>query len=168
MRAIAAIALALAILAAPARSDPIPSGAVQVVDGDTIRVRGWTVRLVGFDTPESGTQARCEGERNLAARATRRLRSLVTGGGPDLQIVRCSCPPGTEGTQRCNYGRACCAWTVHRVDRLPVALRRDDLSASERTTLGMSEGRLSSKGSARGENSELISLSILCSRMVEE
>jgi hypothetical protein len=31
----------------------------------------------------------------------------VAGGGLDLQIVRCSCPPGTQDTQRCNYGRAC-------------------------------------------------------------
>jgi micrococcal nuclease len=24
-----------------------------------------------------------------------------------LNYVACSCPPGTEGTDRCNYGRAC-------------------------------------------------------------
>jgi endonuclease YncB( thermonuclease family) len=107
MRPITAIALAFAFLTAPARSEPIASGAVQVVDADTIRVRGETVRLVGFDTPESGINARCEGERNLAARAASRLRALVAGGGLDLQIVRCSCKLGTEGTQRCNYGRAC-------------------------------------------------------------
>jgi endonuclease YncB( thermonuclease family) len=107
MHAIAAIALAFATLATPARSEPFPSGAVQVVDGDTIRVRGQTVRFVGFATPEAGSSARCEGERNLAARAASRLRALVAGGGLDLQIVRCSCKLGTEGTQRCNYGRAC-------------------------------------------------------------
>jgi len=107
MRAIAALALALTTLATPARSDPITPGAVQVVDGDTIRVRGETVRLVGFDTPEAGIDARCEGERNLAARTTARLQALVAGGGLDLQIVSCSCLPGTDGTQRCDYGRAC-------------------------------------------------------------
>jgi endonuclease YncB( thermonuclease family) len=107
MRAIAAVSLALVALATPARSEPIAAGAVQVVDGDTIRVRGRTIRLVGFDTPEAGINARCEGERNLAARTTARLRALVAGGGLDLQIVQCSCPPGTEGTQRCNFGRAC-------------------------------------------------------------
>jgi endonuclease YncB( thermonuclease family) len=95
------------MLAVPARSEPIAAGAAQVVDADTIRVRGQTVRLVGFDTPESGINARCEGERNLAAGAAMRLRALVAGGGLDLQIVRCSCRPGTEGTPRCNYGRAC-------------------------------------------------------------
>ena len=106
-RAILAICLALVTLGAPARSDPIAPGAAQVLDGNTIEARGETVRLVDFDTPESGINARCEGERNLAARTTSRLRALVAGGGLDLQIVRCSCPPGAEGTQRCNYGRTC-------------------------------------------------------------
>jgi endonuclease YncB( thermonuclease family) len=106
-RATVALCLSLAVLVTPALSKPIAPGAVQVVDGDTIRVRGRTIRLVGFDTPEAGINARCEGERNLAARTTARLRALVAGGGLDLQIVRCSCQPGTEGTQRCNYGRAC-------------------------------------------------------------
>ena len=103
-RTIVAICLALAALPPPTRSEPIAPGAVQVVDGDTIRLRRQTVRLVGFDTPEAGIDARCEGERNLAARATARLRALVAGGRLDLQIVSCSCRPGTEDTQRCNYG----------------------------------------------------------------
>ena len=90
-RAIIAIGLALAFLVVPALADAIAPGAVQVLDSDTIEARGETVRLVGVDTPESGINARCEGERNLAARATVRLRALVAGGGLDLQIVRCSC-----------------------------------------------------------------------------
>ena len=49
----------------------------------------------------------CEAERTLAARATAKLRQLVAGGGLDLTLVRCSCPTGTQGTQACNYGRAC-------------------------------------------------------------
>jgi endonuclease YncB( thermonuclease family) len=105
--AIAALSLALSAFVMLARSEPISSGTVQVVEGDTIRARGQTVRLVGFDTPKSGINASCEGERNLAARATARLRALVAGGGLDLQIVHCSCRPGSEGTQRCDYGRAC-------------------------------------------------------------
>jgi endonuclease YncB( thermonuclease family) len=87
---------------------------VQVVGGDTIQVRGRTVRLAGFDAPETGINARCEGERNLAARTTARLRALVAGGGLDLQTVSCSCPPGTQATQRCNYGRACGVLKVPR------------------------------------------------------
>ena len=85
----------------------IASGAIQVLDGDTIAAQGKTVRLVGFDTPEAGMNAMCEAERTLAARATAKLRQFIAGGGLDLTLVRCSCPAGTEGTQACNHGRAC-------------------------------------------------------------
>ena len=78
-----------------------------MIDGDTIGIRGKTVRLVGFDTPEAGMNAKCEAERTLAANATAKLRQLVADGGLDLALVPCACPPGTEGTQACNYGRAC-------------------------------------------------------------
>jgi endonuclease YncB( thermonuclease family) len=80
---------------------------VSVVDGDTIRANGRTVRLVGVDTPEMGPNARCARERELGARANARLRELIAGGGLELQHVRCACRPGTEGTSECNYGRAC-------------------------------------------------------------
>lgn len=80
---------------------------ITVVDGDTIQARGRTVRLVGFDAPESGLLARCPHERELAQRATAQLQSLVAGGSLELRMVPCACAPGTEGTQACNYGRAC-------------------------------------------------------------
>ena len=80
---------------------------ITVIDGDTIRARGRTVRLVGFDAPESGSLARCDRERQIADRAAAHMRSLVAGGGLELRLVRCSCRPGTEGTSLCNYGRAC-------------------------------------------------------------
>jgi hypothetical protein len=60
----------------------------------------------GFDAPESGFRAQCESERALAAKATFRLRQLVSAGGLDLELIPCSCRPGTEGTRQCNYGRA--------------------------------------------------------------
>jgi endonuclease YncB( thermonuclease family) len=41
-------------------SEPISPGAVQVIDGDTIRVGRIVYRLVGFDTPEVGFRATCE------------------------------------------------------------------------------------------------------------
>jgi hypothetical protein len=72
----------------PALGSPIEPGAIEVVDGDTIRAGGRTFRLVGFDTPEMGSRSRCEHERALAAAASRRLRQLVAGGG----LVACSCP----------------------------------------------------------------------------
>jgi endonuclease YncB( thermonuclease family) len=88
-------------------ANPIEPGAVEIVDGDTIRANGRTFRLVGFDTAETGSRARCESERTLAAAASRRLRQLVAAGGLDLEQVACSCKPGTEGTRACNHGRSC-------------------------------------------------------------
>jgi endonuclease YncB( thermonuclease family) len=90
-----------------ARSAPIEPGRIEVIDGDTIKVGTTVYRLVGFDTPEAGANARCELERTLAANATWRLRQLVAGGGLDVERVACACPHGTEGTRRCNYGRLC-------------------------------------------------------------
>ena len=43
-------------------------------------------RLVGFNTPETGTNARCEFERALAAKATQRLRQLTAAGGLELEL----------------------------------------------------------------------------------
>ena len=36
--------------------------------------------------------------------------------GPDFQQVACSCPPGTEGTNACNFGRRCGTLRVNGVD----------------------------------------------------
>jgi micrococcal nuclease len=71
------------------------------------------VRLVGFDTPETGSRARCQSERVKGDRATVRLRELVSTGAVNLELVRCACPTGTEGTSACNFGRSC---GVLRVD----------------------------------------------------
>jgi len=89
---------------------------ISVIDGDTIRARGRTVRLVGFDAPETGGRARCHRERELAERATVQLRRLVAGGGLELRMVPCACPPGTEGTSACNFGRACGYLLAHGRD----------------------------------------------------
>jgi endonuclease YncB( thermonuclease family) len=99
-------ALALAFVASMANASPLDPAQVEVVDGDTIRIAGETFRLVGFDAPET-YRARCSSERDLGNRATFRLRQLVAGGGLDLERIKCSCPTGTEGTRRCNYGRSC-------------------------------------------------------------
>src|SRR5216683_3149754 len=80
---------------------------VTVIDGDTIKVRGRTIDLVGFDAPETGNRAQCPRERELGARATAQLKSLIAGGGLDLRLVPCACPPDTEGTPECNEGRSC-------------------------------------------------------------
>ncbi|KIN69887.1 Thermonuclease [Sulfitobacter noctilucae] len=47
-----------------------------VVDGDTVRLAGETIRLVGFDTPET-YRAQCDAERARGDAATERLRELL-------------------------------------------------------------------------------------------
>jgi endonuclease YncB( thermonuclease family) len=89
-------------------SGRITSDVVRVIDGDTIRIghQKPDVRLVGFNAPET-RRAQCEAERRLGDRATARLRDLVRSSKLEFEFVRCSCPPGTEGTSSCNYGRRC-------------------------------------------------------------
>jgi endonuclease YncB( thermonuclease family) len=98
----------LLVVAGPTLAAPIEPGDVRVIDGDTIRVyqKQPNVRLVGFNAPET-RKAQCNAERGLGARATRRVRDLVREGNLDFEFVACSCPPGTEGTHACNYGRRC-------------------------------------------------------------
>ncbi|NEI65023.1 thermonuclease family protein [Rhizobium leguminosarum] len=85
-----------------------------VTDGDTVHVIGDAAgtRLVGFNTPEVFSPE-CQLERQLGERASSRLRELVAHGSARLTKVACACAPGTEGTDRCNYGRYC---GVLRVD----------------------------------------------------
>jgi endonuclease YncB( thermonuclease family) len=89
-------------------AEPIDSADIRVIDGDTIRVyhEQPDVRLVGFNAPET-RRAACDSERELGAKATRRLRDLVRAGNLDFEYVTCSCPQGTQGTFTCNYGRDC-------------------------------------------------------------
>jgi endonuclease YncB( thermonuclease family) len=98
-------------------ADAIKPSDIYVVDGDTIDALGKRIRLVGFDAPELGDHAHCGLERMLAARATSRLRQMIQlSTDIDLQIVDCSCRPGTAGTKACNYGRACGYLTVDGQD----------------------------------------------------
>jgi endonuclease YncB( thermonuclease family) len=103
---IALIASILFVLVSVANASPLEPGQIEVVDGDTIRVQGERIRLVGFDAPET-YRSQCASERELGNRATFRLRQIVAGGGLDLERIACACRPGTEGTKRCNYGRSC-------------------------------------------------------------
>jgi len=56
--------------------DRVNLSQLMVVDGDTLRHSGRSIRLVGFDTPET-YQAQCANERNLGNAATNRLRDLL-------------------------------------------------------------------------------------------
>lgn len=101
------------------KSVPTPiSTSVRVIDGDTISLDDGRpdIRLLGFNAPETGSRARCEAERQKGEAAKRRLRELVSGGRSDFHQVACSCPPGTEGTAVCNFGRRCGTLRVNGVD----------------------------------------------------
>ena len=68
--------LLLAFVSTPALSGEIPTGEIQVVDGDTIKMDGVSYRLMGFDTPET-FYAKCASERELGNKATARLIELL-------------------------------------------------------------------------------------------
>jgi endonuclease YncB( thermonuclease family) len=78
-----------------------------VTDGDTIKMDdGARVRLVGYNTPEK-FEPRCDHERELGIRASKRLVEIVSSGKSTVTKVACSCKPGTEGADKCNFGRTC-------------------------------------------------------------
>lgn len=98
----------------PLNAEPITGGRIRVIDADTIKMDGASpnVRLVNFNTPET-RRAKCDAERKLGGKATRRLRDLIREGAAlDLAFVACACQPGTEGTKSCNFGRRCGTLTV--------------------------------------------------------
>jgi hypothetical protein len=92
-----------------------------VIDGDTVRWQGRIVRLIGFDAPETGDRARCQSERERGNRATARLRELVATGNLELELERCSCPQGMEGTNACNFGPFLWGLNDQRSRRCPNA-----------------------------------------------
>jgi micrococcal nuclease len=102
------LSIAALFLTTPTFAEPVNPADIVVIDGDGIRVRNQSpsIRLVGFNAPETWKPA-CEAERQLSDKATRRLRELVHNGKLDLEMVACSCPEGTQGTSACNYGRTC-------------------------------------------------------------
>ena len=61
---------------APRAPETVDPGGLSVVDGDTVRRAGQTIRLVGYDTPET-YRAECEAERTRGDAATARLRELL-------------------------------------------------------------------------------------------
>ncbi|MER9420307.1 thermonuclease family protein [Mesorhizobium sp. M0306] len=87
---------------------PLTRSQFTITDGDTIRLIGAAkgTRLVGFNAPES-IEPRCDAEAELGRRAKARLKELVATAKLELKMVPCSCPAGTQGTGKCNYGRSC-------------------------------------------------------------
>ena len=72
------------------RPDPGPTGPIEVIDGDTVRLNGTAYRLIGFDTPERGDKAQCDDERRRAENATHRLLDLIATGNGRLTRVACA------------------------------------------------------------------------------
>lgn len=56
-----------------------------VIDGDTIRIRGETIRMMDIDAPET-RQAKCASELERGNRATQRLIQLLNSG--QVSVVR--------------------------------------------------------------------------------
>jgi len=73
------------------------AGPVRVIDGDTFHYAGMRIRIADIDTPE--VNGRCAYETELAARATRRMRSLLADGPFELH-------PLPDGRDVDRFGRA--------------------------------------------------------------
>jgi endonuclease YncB( thermonuclease family) len=61
-----------------------------VIDGDTVRICGVSIRLDDYDAPELH-HARCEREYRLALDAKHELQRLA----PKLRLTGCHVPPAT-------------------------------------------------------------------------
>ncbi len=82
-----------------------------VIDGDTIRGNGETIRLRGFDTPETRF-AKCEAERRLGNIAKRKLERLLASGR--VQVKRLG--------YKDRYGRTLASVYVDGVDVAEVMI----------------------------------------------
>lgn len=71
---------ALAVATSPfAVTSAKAGGNVNIIDGDTIRMDGITIRIIELDTPET-FRSRCENELVLGLAAKEHLRSLLDSG----------------------------------------------------------------------------------------
>ena len=59
----------------------------RVIDGDTLEDMSAdiTYRIENIDTPETGSRAHCQAERDLGNRATQQARALVSSGDVELR-----------------------------------------------------------------------------------
>ncbi|MEQ3624145.1 MAG: SH3 domain-containing protein [Celeribacter sp.] len=96
----------------------VQAGDIRVIDGDTVSIWGEraNVRLVGFNTPEISKPA-CQAEALAGRTATNRLREMLRSAKAiEFAQLACACPPGTQGTNRCNFGRKCGSLYVDGTD----------------------------------------------------
>ena len=76
-----------------------------VVDGDTIRYRGQSIRLSDIDAPELFTP-RCRHEEDLARRATGRLTAWINEGAFEIVLTRVVTRISTGASSACWCARA--------------------------------------------------------------
>lgn len=89
--------MVMAALAVATSTQAVTSAAagrnINIIDGDTIRMDGITIRIIDLDTPET-FRSRCENELVLGLAAKEHLRSLLDSGAVTYEAT---------GTDR--YGR---------------------------------------------------------------
>jgi endonuclease YncB( thermonuclease family) len=107
---IVALALALTLTSCqqPLRSANAGTftGPATVVDGDTVRIAGVSIRLTDYDSPELYSP-KCPRERTQAEAAKRELERII--GQVKLELVPCA---------TANYGRLCAEGSI---DGKPLA-----------------------------------------------
>ncbi|MBD9638602.1 excalibur calcium-binding domain-containing protein [Ensifer sp. ENS07] len=81
-----------AVIAAVAATS-VSAATVNLIDGDTVRINGRTIRIVEIDAPET-YKPRCELERMLGYAAKQRLRQLLDAGNITYE------PAGTDRYNR--------------------------------------------------------------------
>jgi micrococcal nuclease len=91
------------------------------LDGDSVIRGSETIRLVGYDSPET-SHARCLSEHERGEQARARLQQLIDANQPKLEIVPCACYPGEEN---CNYGRQCGRLTINGEDVAAIMIREN-------------------------------------------
>lgn len=97
--------LAAGALAAGFSGSYVDATRIKVIDGDTVRIGVETIRLDGFDTPET-KRFKCIKERRHGQKATKRLRELLNR-ARQIRFVR---------TGRDRYGRTLAEFTVDGAD----------------------------------------------------
>ena len=90
----------------------VNTGSVYVVDGDTIKIGGESIRLMGFDTPET-YRAKCNAEKAWGDRATRRVRALLAS----VQTITLQVNPRKD-----KYGRSLATLFVGGRDIGPILI----------------------------------------------
>lgn len=98
MRVAGGFLLTIAALAACADTDicdvnienciQMPASEIIAVDGDTYQIAGRRLRLAGWDSPETGSAAKCRKEHELGLRAEAQAKLFIgTGTTATLQLL---------------------------------------------------------------------------------